>query len=365
MNDTYWMKRALVLARRGWGTTLPNPIVGAVVLDRNGAVVGTGYHRKAGGPHAEVFALDEAGERARGGTIYVTLEPCCGFQGKRTGSCSDRIVSSGLKRVVVATLDPNRPVNGKGVARLREAGIEVSVGCLDGISELLNLPFRTFVTENRPFIVAKAALSLDGKIGIRGKRVLLTGSAAMRRTMYLRAGSGAILVGAETIRSDDPYLTVRGKRSDRKPVRAVLDPDLKTPPSARILNSDGGPVWIFTATKWKNTQEMETLQARGARGVFLDLRDDGLFEIRDLLPFFAAEKITSLLLEGGAQTISSFAAAGLIDRWIFFVAPRLLGKRLQEIPTVPLDLPPGVALKIGSVIRRGADWQVVAESEKN
>ncbi|MFH1263570.1 MAG: bifunctional diaminohydroxyphosphoribosylaminopyrimidine deaminase/5-amino-6-(5-phosphoribosylamino)uracil reductase RibD [Pseudomonadota bacterium] len=358
------MRRALVLARRGWGTTQPNPLVGAIVLDSKEKQIGAGFHERAGGLHAEKIAFDQAGERARGGTLFVTLEPCVGFEGKRTGACVERVISSGVRRVVISSLDPNLPVNGKGVAALQKAGIEVSVGCLSEISDFLNLPFRTFVTEQRPFIVAKSALSMDGKIGARGQRVHLTGEVSLRRTMHLRAGAGAILAGSETILSDDPILNVRGRNSDRKPIRAILDPELVTPPTARILNLDGGPVWIFTKKGQENTEQMKLLKARGARGVFLETGDDGLFGVREVVAFFAAEKITSILIEGGANTISHFAAAGLIDRFVFFLSPKRLGANLDAAPTVPLDLGSGVALEILSVIRRGADWQVVAIPKK-
>jgi diaminohydroxyphosphoribosylaminopyrimidine deaminase / 5-amino-6-(5-phosphoribosylamino)uracil reductase len=364
MNDAYWMRRALVLARRGWGTAQPNPLVGAIVLDSKGKQVGTGFHAKAGGEHAEKIAFRQAGENARGGTLFVTLEPCVPFEGKRTGGCTEAVISSGVRRVVISSLDPNPPVHGRGVAALRNAGIEVSVGCLSEISDFLNLPFRTFVTEKRPFIVAKSALSMDGKIGARGQRVHLTGEISLRRTMHLRAGAGAILVGSETILSDDPFLNVRGRNSDRKPVRAILDPELVTPPTARIFNSEGGPVWILTKEENEKSERMNKLIARGARGEFLRSTNDGMFDVREVVAFFAAEKITSLLVEGGANTIAHFAAAGLIDRFVFFLAPKRLGANVDAAPTIPLDLGGGVALEILSVIRRGADWQVVATPKK-
>ncbi|MDH4064960.1 MAG: bifunctional diaminohydroxyphosphoribosylaminopyrimidine deaminase/5-amino-6-(5-phosphoribosylamino)uracil reductase RibD, partial [Acidobacteriota bacterium] len=236
VTDADLMRRALFHAARAAGATTPNPMVGAVVLSEGGVIVGQGRHPRAGEPHAEVFALDEAGARARGGTMYVTLEPCCHYG--RTAPCTKRLIASGLARIVVAMKDPNPLVNGRGIAELRAAGLQVDVGLLEPEAVRLNQAFVTVHTEGRPEVILKVAASADGRIAARrGTRTAISSEPANRRTQRLRAAVDAVAVGSGTVLVDDPLLTVRETVRTRPLVRAVFDRRLRTPPTARLLST--------------------------------------------------------------------------------------------------------------------------------
>src|SRR6188768_244576 len=245
--DLRWMRRALEHARRGLGRTTPNPVVGACVVSGDGVVLGQGAHERAGEPHAEVHALDEAGDAARGATLYCTLEPCVHLG--RTGPCTDRIIAAGIQRVVAAMEDPFPQVRGRGFAALRARGIDVEVGLCADEAARLNQPFLTTVREGRPFVIAKAATSLDGHIAAGpGCRTPLTSAAALRHAQYQRACVDAIAVGSETILVDDPLLTVREVFRERPLVRVVFDRRLRVSPEARLLSTlRNGPVIILTS----------------------------------------------------------------------------------------------------------------------
>src|SRR5471032_893352 len=240
------MERALFHAGRGRGRTSPNPLVGAVIVSPDGVIVGQGFHERAGEAHAEVRALAEAGERARGATLYCTLEPCCHLG--RTGPCVHRIVAAGVARVVAAVEDPNPLVSGRGFAFLRAAGVAVDVGLFAGAAAALNQAFFTLMLEGRPFVVLKAATSLDGFIAERpGHRTPLTSAEANRHAHRIRAEVDAIGVGIGTVISDDPILTARGVYRERPLTRVVFDRQLRTPPDARLLSTpEAGPVIIVT-----------------------------------------------------------------------------------------------------------------------
>ncbi len=318
MTDHDFMRRALFHARRAEGATTPNPMVGAVVVDRDGVVVGQGRHRKAGEPHAELVALDEAGERARGATLYVTLEPCCHFG--RTPPCTRRVIDAGIARVVAAIDDPNPLVSGKGFAELRQHGLAVEVGLLEAEAARLNRAFITVQRHGRPMVIAKAAASLDGRIAeAEGVRTALTSAAANRRSQELRAAVDAVAVGSGTILADDPLLTARDRQRVRPLARAVFDRRLRTPPSARLFSTlDAGPVIILTRDD-ADVDRRKALQAAGATvvagaGGFGD-------DLRALLQW----DISCLLLEGGARIHAAAWSAGLIDRVHVIVAPAWLG----------------------------------------
>ncbi len=352
------MRRAFVAARKGLGNTQPNPPVGAIVLDFNGKKVGEGFHPKAGEPHAEVFALDQAGEHARGGTIYVTLEPCIHFG--RTPPCTERVLASGVRRVVFSVRDPNS-VSGGGAEILRDKGLEVSWGCLSDWGARLIEPFTTRITKKRPLVTAKAALSLDGNIGAAGARVFLSGPACEKTTMRLRAEAGAILVGVNTVLSDDPKLTVRGKHSHRTTIRAVIDPNLRTPPSARIFAEAGGPVWILCHKRALTSPKAEPLRQRGA--VLKPIvTEHERFTAEQILSVFE-NGFTALLVEGGATLFSTFASSHLVDRWVLYLTPHVLGNAWQGKPTISLLTSGDFRLRFRSVIRRGDDWEIVAVQE--
>ena len=319
--DRRYMERALFHAARGTGRTSPNPLVGAVVVSADGVVVGQGFHERAGEPHAEVHALEAAGARARGATLYCTLEPCC-HQG-RTGPCVSRIVDAGVVRVVAAVEDPNPAVCGRGFSFLRSGGVAVDVGLAAQTAVELNLPFFTLMREGRPFVVLKAATSLDGRIAATtGERTQLTSAAANRHAHRVRAEIDAIGVGSGTILVDDPELTPRGAYRERPLIRVIFDRRLRTPPHARVLSTrDAGPVIIVTTAPAAERAGLRTrLEACGAQ---VEVARDGTF--RAALQRLAARQVGSLLLEGGAAVHAAAWDEGLVDYVRLYVTPHLIG----------------------------------------
>ena len=314
------MDRALQLAERGRGRTSPNPLVGAVVVSRDGVVVGQGYHRRVGEAHAETIALDEAGDIAHGATLYCTLEPCC-HRG-RTGPCVERIVSAGIARVVAAVTDPNPLVNGKGFEYLRAHGVAVDVGIAAAEARRLNQPFFTVMREHRPFVVLKAAISADGYIAeAPGKRTLLTSAEADRHAHLFRAEVDAIAVGSETILVDDPLLTPRGAYRERPLTRVVFDRRLRTPALAAVLSTlAAGPVMIMTSPAAAGGAERGQLEARGAR---IEIVEDP--SLRVSLERLADLGIESLLLEGGSEVHAAAWDEDLVDLVSIYMCPRVIG----------------------------------------
>jgi diaminohydroxyphosphoribosylaminopyrimidine deaminase/5-amino-6-(5-phosphoribosylamino)uracil reductase len=323
--DTMHMARALALAERGRGRTSPNPMVGAVVVDDEGVVIGRGAHQVAGGPHAEVHALADAGERARRATLYCTLEPCS--HTGRTGPCAPRVVEAGIRRAVVAVEDPNPLVAGKGLAYLREHGVDVSVGVLGKAAERLNAPFFTVMRRCRPFVTMKVALSRDGRVAARaGARTELTGAAANRLIHRERAEVDAIAVGSGTVLIDDPLLTARGAYRTRALVRVVFDRTLRTPPSARMLSTlDAGPIIVVTAEP-RDEGARRRSQALVAAGAQVELVSDagGAF-VTNALAALARLGICSLILEGGPTLHAAAWVARVVDRVQIFRTPCILG----------------------------------------
>lgn len=313
------MQRALFHAARGSGRTSPNPLVGAVVVSADGVVVGQGFHERAGGPHAEIHALTAAGARARGATLYSTLEPCC-HQG-RTGPCVSRIVDAGIARVVAAVEDPNPAVSGRGFRFLRANGVEVDVGLGAESAVALNRPFFTLMREGRPFVVLKAATSSDGCIAeARDRRTLLTSEESNRHAHRIRAEIDAIAVGSGTILADDPELTARGAYRARPLLRVILDRRLRTPPTARVLSTlDAGPVMIVTSARAAERADVRRLlEARGADIAVGDTFKAALSRIGE-------REIGSVLLEGGAAVHAAAWDEGLVDYVRLYVTPRTLG----------------------------------------
>jgi len=321
VTDARFMRRALFHASRGAGVTTPNPLVGAVIVSPDGIVVGQGHHPRAGEPHAEVFALEGAAARARGATMFVTLEPCC--HSGRTGPCTKRIIAAGIRKVVAAMRDPNPLVSGQGFDELRAHGIEVEVGLLEAEAARLNRAFTIVQTEGRPMVIAKVARSLDGRIAAApGERTPLTSSEANRRTQRLRAGVDAIGVGSGTLLSDDPVLTVRDCYRRRALARVVFDRRLRTPAKARVFAAiSDGPVIIVTTTSTarRYPERVEALIAAGATIL------EGSGELRDDLRALLRFDISTLLLEGGAQLHAAAWTAGVIDRVHVVTAPKTLG----------------------------------------
>ncbi len=328
--DRRYMSLALRLAAKGLGRTSPNPMVGAVVVSK-GRIVGQGYHRKAGGPHAEVFALRQAGPRARGGTLYVTLEPCS-HTGKRTPPCVPLVIASQIRRVVVAMVDPNPLVKGRGIRQLRRAGIRVDLGCCREQAEALNVAYCHWITTGRPFVILKAGMTLDGKIATAsGEAKWITGDAARRHVHQLRSRVDAIMVGIGTILRDDPELTARiggraGRLAARQPLRIVVDSRLRLPLDARVTSVGNGVATLVAATTNAPRAKLKQLEARGIEVLVFPSRD-GRVPLPTLLSALAKRGITSLLLEGGSELNASALRAGLVDRVMLYVAPRLLGGR--------------------------------------
>ncbi len=317
-DDEPYMRLALDLAGQRLGTTSPNPTVGAVLV-RQGEVVGQGVTQPVGGPHAEVEAIREAGEKAAGAVLYVTLEPCAHHG--RTPPCVDRVLSSGIARVVCAMIDPDARVSGRGVERLRQAGVEVTVGVLEREARRLNAYYVKHRTTGLPFVVLKLAQSLDGRIATAsGDSKWITGEAARRRAHGLRSRVDAVLVGAGTVVADDPMLTVRMVEG-RDPARIVVDSALRIPEKARIL----GPGRVIVATADRADEgRARRLRERGAE-VWRFPGADGRVDLRALVAELGRKDFLSVMIEGGGQVAASALRAGLVDQVQVFIAPRLIG----------------------------------------
>jgi diaminohydroxyphosphoribosylaminopyrimidine deaminase/5-amino-6-(5-phosphoribosylamino)uracil reductase len=335
--DQRFMREALALAECGRGQTRPNPVVGALLV-RGGRVLARGYHRRAGLPHAEIEALSRKGVRARGATLYVTLEPCC-HQG-RTGPCTEAIERAGVRRVVIGCCDENPLVSGRGVVHLRRAGIRVDVGCLDRECRRQNRAFFVWVRAHRPWVTLKVATTLDGFIGSTEVRPsdpgarFVTGPAARAHAHLLRSQHDAVLVGVGTVLADNPRLTVRVPGSKAgKPLRVVLDGNLRTPPSARLIRQLGTtPALIIGAQPRKGASDAHARSAReralrraGAEVLLLPADRAGRISIPILLRALAEGGVQSLLVEGGSRVHGAFISACRVDSVAFFFAPRLVG----------------------------------------
>jgi diaminohydroxyphosphoribosylaminopyrimidine deaminase/5-amino-6-(5-phosphoribosylamino)uracil reductase len=318
--DDRLMARALALGARGVGRTHPNPAVGAVVA-RGATVVGEGYHRRAGSAHAEVVALRRAGERARGATLYVTLEPCTHFG--RTPPCVAAVLRAGVRRVVIGVSDPDPRVHGRGIRALRRAGLPVTVGVQTGAARELIAGYRTRLRAGRPQVVLKLAASLDGRIATAsGRSRWITGPQARARVHALRDRLDAVMVGAGTVRTDDPRLTCR-RPGGRDPVRIVVDGRLRMSPRARMLRvRSAAPTWIITAADASRRREA-SLTAAGAEVIRLPGR--GRVRLGDALAELGRRGLNTVLIEGGATLAAAVLAAGLADRLALFLAPIVLG----------------------------------------
>lgn len=354
------MRQAIALARRGLGRTSPNPPVGAVVVAR-GRIVGRGWHRRAGAPHGEAAALRAAGVRARGATLYVTLEPC-NHHG-RTPPCTEAVLAAGIRRVVFGARDPNPRVRGGGAARLRRAGIEVVGGVEAAACAELIAGFTSLVRRGRPLLTLKLAATLDGRIATRtGASRWITGPAARTLVHRLRNEADAVMVGAGTVLADDPQLTCR-LRGGRDPLRIIVDGRLRLPLSARVLTKEAAPATLV-ATVVTQGRKLAALRARGATVLALPGRA-GQLSLRRLLAVLGARGITSVLLEGGATLAAAALRERVVDRLLLFFAPTLLGgdgrPMLASLGVRTLAGAP--ALRILEVRPVGSDWLVTAVPE--
>ena len=325
--DESYMREALRIAEYARGRTAPNPLVGAVIV-RDGTIIANGWHRAAGEPHAEIHALRMAGELARGATLYVTLEPCAHHG--RTGPCAEAVIAAGLARVVVALCDPNPLVAGRGIDLLAAAGIEVVTGVCETEARRQNEVFLKWVTQKRPFVTLKTAMTLDGKIASpMGASQWITGAEARLRVHEYRNEYDAILVGIGTVLADDPSLTTRlPDRTGKNPLRVVLDSEARTPIDAKLL-TDGAAPTVIAVSERADHRRVNLLHACGAEVVTLGTERP---DIGCLLDWLGAREISSLFVEGGAAVNWSFLAGGFVDKVHAFIAPMLMGGASAKTP---------------------------------
>ena len=339
--DEQQMRRALDLARAGVGLVSPNPAVGAVVVDASGREVGSGTHTYDGVKHAEVLALEQAGDKARGGTLYLNLEPCS-HQG-RTGPCADAVIAAGISRVVCSMEDPNPRVAGQGFARLRASGITVQAGLFQAEARKLNESFAKYIRVGKPLVTLKSAMTLDGKIadatkpgtepgsptpateGARSGYHWITGEVARAHVQQLRHQSDAILAGVGTVMADDPLLTDRsGRPRRRKLLRVILDSYLRIPPASRVIQTAENDVLVLYSTAEQETRH--ALEAKGIRVQQIAATADGRPDFRAIVQSLGELEITSLLIEGGALVNGAALASGEVDKVFLYYAPKIFGE---------------------------------------
>ncbi|MBI4249335.1 MAG: bifunctional diaminohydroxyphosphoribosylaminopyrimidine deaminase/5-amino-6-(5-phosphoribosylamino)uracil reductase RibD [Elusimicrobia bacterium] len=318
--DARWLSRALALARRGGSAVSPNPLVGCVLV-KNNRIIAEGFHERFGGPHAEAAALRKAGDDSRGATAYVNLEPCC--HAGKTPPCADALIASGIKELVVAMKDPNPVVAGKGLRRLRDAGIRVRLrdGNLARQALALNAPFATWVLKKRPYVILKAAVTLDGKMATAsGNSKWITSYGARRCAHRLRARADAVLVGTETVLRDNPSLTSHG--TGPNPLRVILDARLRIPASAKVFDANA-PTLIATSQKSFDSGRLPL--KNHIEAVCVASSQNGRLDLKDLMARLAQRGVARLLAEGGAKLHTSLLSAGLVDEINLFIGPKLIG----------------------------------------
>jgi diaminohydroxyphosphoribosylaminopyrimidine deaminase / 5-amino-6-(5-phosphoribosylamino)uracil reductase len=360
------MRRALDLAARGAGRVSPNPLVGAVVV-RGGEVVGEGWHRGPGTPHAEALALEASGDRSRGATLYTTLEPCSHYG--RTPPCAPRVIEAGIARVVAAMGDPNPLVNGQGLAALRAAGIEVEVGILEAEAARQNEAFLKHVRTGLPFVTLKMAASLDGKAAARdGSSRWITGTKSRSEVHRLRALADAVLVGAGTAFRDDPSLTVRDAEAlGEAPLRVVVDGRGIVPDTHRLF-VDGAARTLVATTEQAPEVRRNAWRARGAEVLLLDDAGSGLIPLRDLFRELGKRDVQHVLMEGGPTIAWEAVREGMVDRLVLFFAPILVGG--EEAPSLLMgggtpSIGQAISLRVREVSRVGHDLKVVADVHRD
>jgi diaminohydroxyphosphoribosylaminopyrimidine deaminase / 5-amino-6-(5-phosphoribosylamino)uracil reductase len=358
--DIKWMKRAILLARKGIGKTSPNPAVGCVIV-KNGVKVGEGWHKKAGLPHAEINALAQAGEKARGADLYVTLEPCS-HHGK-TPPCAEALVEAGVRRVVIGMEDPYPLVSGRGIKGLKDAGIEVAVGCLEEQCRELNLGFIKSVSTGIPYLIYKSALTMDGNIAtVTGHSQWVTCEESRKTVHKLRAKCDAVMVGVDTIIADNPQLTVRHAKG-RNPLRIIVDTHMRTPESVNVLTDRNAKKTIIATTE-TNPKVHRRYTKQGATVVVCH-QLDGRVDLHDMMTRLGSFGIQSILLEGGSRLAGDMLRQGLIDELVFFYAPKVIGSdgfapfNIQGLSSMD----DAVKFKITECSMSGDDLMVIARPE--
>lgn len=329
LSDSTYMKRALFLAAKGRGTASPNPMVGAMIVN-HGKIVSEAYHRRAGEPHAEIVALHRAGPRARGGVLYVTLEPCC-HTNKRTPPCVPLLIQSGVKRVCVAMIDPNPQVKGRGIQALKRAQLEVSVGVLEKEATQLNEMYVYWMSTGRPFVILKGAMTLDGKIATTtGESQWITGVKARQDVHRLRNQVDAVMVGIGTVQADNPELSARrisptvNRRVGRQPLRIVLDSRLRISLTAKVLQDVVEQPTMVCTTAQAPPKKIQQLRDRGV-SVWVLPRQAGKVSLKSCLTRLGKEGLSSVLLEGGSRLNGAALQQGFINQVRLYMAPMLLG----------------------------------------
>lgn len=358
--DARHMARALTLARRGLYTTDPNPRVGCVIV-KDGAVMGEGWHERAGQPHAEINALKAAGAHAHGATVYLTLEPCCHHG--RTPPCSQALIHAGVRRLVAAMRDPNPAVSGKGFEELEKHGVTVHSGLMEKEAEALNPGFIMRMQHHRPYVRLKLAASLDGRTAMaNGESKWITGAAARADVQRWRARSSAILTGVSTVLQDDPSLTVRDFNIERQPMRIVLDSRLRMPVTARMLDRPGRTL-VVTASQ--DPKLAAALRERGAEVVILP-GAQGAIDVDALMAHLAAREVNELFVEAGATLAGSLLAGGYVEEVLLYYAPHVMGSHERAMFNLPAlaKMADRFELTVTETRAIGRDWRVMASTKR-
>lgn len=326
--DEFYMSKAIELARKGRGRVTPNPLVGAVIV-KDGKIIGEGYHKKYGTNHAEVNAFNNAKEDVKGATMYVTLEPCSHYG--KTPPCADKIIEKKISRVVIGSLDPNPLVSGKGVNKIKEAGIEVTIGVLENECLKMNEVFMNYIVSKKPYVIMKSAMSLDGKIAtINGESKWITGEESRLMVHKLRNDITSIMVGVNTVIVDDPELTCRLEEGVN-PIRIIVDSTLRIPMDSKIVNTANEVKTIIATTSKANKDMIKKLEEKNIEIVVVKEKEKKV-DLKDLVRVLGEMRIDSILLEGGATINNSALEAGIVDKVQFYIAPIIIGGEKAKGP---------------------------------
>ncbi len=356
-DDNHFMREAIRLARKGIGKTSPNPIVGAVIV-RNGKIIGRGYHKKFGGPHAEINAIKDANGSIKGATLYITLEPCCHYG--KTPPCVETLIKEKIGRVVVGTLDPNPRVNGKGVKTLRSKGIKVDVRILEDECRELNEHYFKFIRSGIPYVTVKYAQTLDGRIATKTGNSQWISSKELRTYVHrLRAVNDCIMVGVGTVIADDPQLTVRYAKG-RNPLRVVVDSRLRIPLGSSVLKDNDSHLTTIATTSKAPSRKVIADKNLGAEVLVVKKDKKGGVSLKDLLRELGKKGIASVMVEGGSDIITSLLKANLVDKMIILTAPKIMGKGLEAIGDLGVcKIKDAIKFSSFSTMRKGSDFVFV------